>query len=94
MVGLLLCGCTAFANEPAPVVERAAAVAADHAPVTQVFDYVYDPGVFTALDFEMGKAAMAKIFGGEKGRCTAIAKTLPNGDTVVGRNMDFNITHN
>ena len=26
MVGLLLCGCTAFANEAAPVVEKTAAV--------------------------------------------------------------------
>lgn len=96
MVGLLLCGCTAFASETGNVEEARASVAvtADKVQVNQVFDYVYDPGVYNALDFELGKAALAKVFGGEGGKCTAVAKNLPNGDTVVGRNMDFYITHN
>ena len=97
MVGLLLCGCTAFASEAAPVVEKTAAVttvAADHAPAKQVFDYVYDLGVYTSLNEELGKAAVGNRFGNDSGKCTAVAKTLPNGDTVVGRNLDFYITHN
>lgn len=100
MIGLLLCGCTAFANEAAPAAETAkpaavaTVVAADHVPVTQVFDYVYDPGVYTSLNEELGKAAIAKGFGNDGGKCTAVATTLPNGDTVVGRNLDFYITHN
>ena len=52
---------------------------------------MYDPGVYTSLDFELGKDVVSKVF--DAGKCTAVAKTLPNGDTVVGRNMDFNITH-
>ena len=96
MVGLLLCGCTAFASETAPAAEKAAAVAAvaaDKVPVTQVFDYVYEVGVYTSLNEELGKEAVDIRFGSDSGKCTAVAKTLPNGDTVVGRNLDFYITH-
>lgn len=97
MLGLMLCGCTAFASESAPVVEKAAAVtavAADHVALNPLFDHVFDAGTYTSLDYELGKAGIAKGFGGDSGKCTAIAKVLPNGDTVVGRNLDFYITHN
>lgn len=94
MTALLLCGSTAFAND----LEKVEAIIpaelmGKNVQLNEVFDYVYDPGVYTSLNFELGKNVIAKIFGGEGGKCTAVAKTLPNGDTVVGRNMDFYITH-
>ena len=94
MLGLMLCGCTAFANGAADPLEAIipASDPKDNMQMNQVFDYVYDPGVYTSLDFELGKDVVGKIFGGKGGMCTAVAKTLPNGDTVVGRNMDFSIT--
>ena len=83
MVGLLMCSTAAFANEVAP----------DHVALKPIFDHVFDAGTYTSLNYEAGKAALAKGFGGDAGKCTAIAKTLPNGDTVVGRNLDFYVTH-
>lgn len=95
MLGLLLCGSTALVNAAEfeiasrfPVADTAQSV-----QLTEVFDYVYDPGVYTSLDYDIGKAVVSKIFGGSGGKCTAVAKTLPNGDTVVGRNLDFYITN-
>ena len=83
MMGLLMCGSVAFANEVAP----------DHIALKPVFDHVFDAGTYSTLNYELGKASLAKNFGGDGGKCTAVVKNLPNGDTVVGRNMDFYITH-
>ncbi len=47
--------------------------------------------VFTEIDYEKGLALDAEHFG--KYGCSAVAKVLPNGDMVVGRSMDLNVTN-
>ncbi len=47
--------------------------------------------VFTEIDYEKGLALDAERFG--KYGCSAVAKVLPNGDTVVGRSMDLNVSN-
>lgn len=96
LAALLICGSTAFAAESAnnPNSIMPPFDPKDNVQLNQVFDYVYDPGVYESLDFELGKKVVGQVFGGDGGKCTAVAKTLPNGDTVVGRNLDFYITHN
>ncbi len=93
MVGLLMCSTAVFANEAdnlnsiVPPFDPK-----DNVQLEQIFDYVYDTGIYESLDFELGKKVVGQIFGGDGGKCTAVVKTLPNGDTVVGRNLDFYIT--
>ena len=59
----------------------------------EVFDYVYDIGTFTSLDYEYATNYFAKEYDNWSGGCSAIAKTLDNGQTIVGRNMDLNISN-
>ena len=47
--------------------------------------------VFTEIDYEKGLALDAEIFG--KYGCSAVAKVLPNGDTIVGRSMDLGVSN-
>ena len=47
--------------------------------------------VFTEIDYEAGLALDAEHFG--RYGCSAVAKVLPNGDMVVGRSMDLNVTN-
>ena len=47
--------------------------------------------VFTKVDYEKGLALDAELFG--KYGCSAIYKTLANGDAVVGRSMDLYYSH-
>lgn len=61
--------------------------------LTQVFDYVFDAGTFTSLDYEYADEFYAEEYYNWGGGCSAIAKTLDNGDTIVGRNMDLNISN-
>ena len=59
--------------------------------LTEIFDYVYDAGVYTKLDEEYADRYFLKNYDNYSGACSAIAKTLDNGETIVGRNMDLNI---
>ena len=59
----------------------------------EVFDHVYDIGTFTSLDYEYANEYFAKENDNWGGGCSAIAKTLDNGQTIVGRNMDLNISN-
>ncbi|MDO4203124.1 MAG: linear amide C-N hydrolase [Selenomonadaceae bacterium] len=58
----------------------------------ELMDHVLDAGTFTELNYPVASGMAAKLFD-NWGRCSAVVKTLPNGDTVVGRNMDFFITN-
>lgn len=63
--------------------------------LTEVFDYVFDAGLYTELDYDFAEEYFLKEnynWGG--GGCSAIVKTLDNGQTIVGRNMDLNISNN
>ena len=61
--------------------------------LTKVFDYVYDIGTYTSLDYKYANEYFAKEYDNWGGGCSAIAKTLNNGQTIVGRNMDLNISN-
>ncbi len=47
--------------------------------------------VFTSVDYKAGLALDEKMFG--QYGCSAIVKTLPDGDTIVGRSMDLYYSH-
>lgn len=58
--------------------------------VTEVFDHVVDIGTYTEINYDYADEFFRRNFDGWVA-CTAVAKTLDNGDTVVARNMDLNI---
>ncbi|MDO4203557.1 MAG: linear amide C-N hydrolase [Selenomonadaceae bacterium] len=58
----------------------------------ELTDRVLDAGTYTELNYANAREMMAKTFD-KWGRCSAIAKTLSNGDTIVGRTLDFYITN-
>lgn len=59
----------------------------------EVFEYVYDAGTYTELDEDFADKYFLKNYDNYGGGCSAIAKTLENGQTIVGRNMDLNISN-
>ena len=56
-----------------------------------VFDHVMDAGTYTELDYALSEEVFARKMQLDGG-CSAIVKTLENGDTIVGRNMDLNFS--
>ena len=60
--------------------------------MTKVLDHVLDAGTYTSLNFEAVKSFMKNRSNGIGG-CSAIAKVLDSGETIVGRNMDLNISN-
>ena len=60
--------------------------------VTKLFDQVMDAGTYTELDYD-GAQEICAVNYDSWGGCTAVAKTLANGDTIVGRNMDLTISN-
>lgn len=61
--------------------------------VKEIFEYVFDAGTLTSLDYEFANEYMASVNDNYGGGCTAIAKVNSNGDTLVGRNLDLNISN-
>lgn len=61
--------------------------------VSEVYDRVFDAGTYTELDYEYASEFFEKNFDNYAGGCTAVAKVNAAGDTVVGRNMDLNISN-
>lgn len=59
----------------------------------QVFDYVIDLGTYSNLDYEYANNYFDSEYNNWGGGCSAIAKVLDDGDTIVGRNMDLNISN-
>ena len=62
-------------------------------PVQILYDYVVQAETITNLDYEFAKQSTINSADGWGGRCSAAAKVLPNGDMVVGRNMDYYISN-
>ena len=74
---------TASAQAPAAVVQ-----AATEKVKGKVWgSHVIELPVITEIDYEKGLADDNRLFG--QYGCSAIAKTLDNGDTIVGRSMDL-----
>lgn len=61
--------------------------------VDEVYEYVYDAGEYTELDYDNSSKFYAEQYDNWGGGCSAIAKQLDNGQTIVGRNMDLNISN-
>lgn len=64
----------------------------EHRDVTEIFEYVYDAGTYNELDYDFANKWFANEYDNYGGKCSAIAKNLDNGQTIVGRNMDLNIS--
>lgn len=60
---------------------------------SKVFEYVLDMGVFRAPDYKAAEAFIAQRHDKWGGLCSAAAATAANGDMMVGRNMDLNISN-
>lgn len=65
----------------------------ENIPVQILYDYVIQAETITKLDYEYAKQSMIQSTDGWDGRCSAAAKVLPNGDMVIGRNMDYYISN-
>ena len=61
--------------------------------VSKVSEGVYETEVFTSTYQKFNDWFLKYIFSGNPGGCSAVAKTLENGDTIVGRNMDFYVSN-
>lgn len=61
--------------------------------VNKVSEDVYETEVFTSTNQKFYDWFLRYVFSGNPGGCSAVAKTLENGDTIVGRNMDFYISN-
>lgn len=61
--------------------------------VTKLSEGVYETDVYTSTNQAFYDWFLKYIFSGNTGGCSAVAKTLENGDTVVARNMDFYISN-
>lgn len=61
--------------------------------VTKISEGVYETKVLTSTNQKFYDWFLKYVFSGNPGGCSAFAKTLENGDTVVARNMDFYISN-
>lgn len=63
--------------------------------IKKVFDSVFEVEEYTDIAIEESNAFFENHYDGWKfhGGCSAIVKTLSDGDTVTGRNMDLTISH-
>lgn len=61
--------------------------------MNKVSEDVYETEVFTSTNQKFYDWFLKYVFSGNPGGCSAVAKTLENGDTIVGRNMDFYVSN-
>lgn len=59
--------------------------------VTRICDHVLDAGVYPQADYAFAERFFAKGYS-VAGGCTAAAKVTDAGETLVGRNMDLNVS--
>ena len=78
---MLLCLCTACGQRDKKTALK------------EVYDHVFDTGTYTELDYDYAGEFFQKKFDNYAGGCTAVAKVNDAGDTIVGRNMDLNISN-
>ena len=63
-----------------------------HRDIKEIYEYVFDAGTYTDLDYKFADAYFKKEYDNYGGKCSAIAKVLDSGQMIVGRNMDLNIS--
>ena len=61
--------------------------------VEQIYDYVFDAGTYTDLDYEYAEQYFLDHYDNYGGGCTAVAKVNKAGEMLIGRNMDLNISN-
>lgn len=61
--------------------------------LNEISEKVYETKVITKTNQKFYDWFLKNIFSGNPGGCSATAKTLDNGETIVGRNMDFYISN-
>ena len=61
--------------------------------VNKVSEGVYETEVFASTNQKFNDWFLKYVFSGNPGGCSAVAKTLESGDTIVGRNMDFYVSN-
>lgn len=61
----------------------------------KIFNSVYETNEYNKLNYEYAEQFFKERYDGWKfhGGCTAVTKTLSNGDTITGRNMDLTISN-
>ena len=58
----------------------------------EVLDHVFDMGTYTRLDYKAAEKFFAEHNDNWGGGCSAVATVTDAGETLVGRNMDLNIS--
>ncbi len=87
LVLLVLVGCASVkTSDTAAVAENGNIMG------TVIGDHVIELPVITEIDYEAGYAKSKKLFG--QFGCSGIAKTLDNGETIVGRSFDLYYSNN
>lgn len=61
--------------------------------LNEISEDVFETGTITKTNQKLYDLFLDKIFCGNFGGCTAVAATLENGETIVGRNYDFYISN-
>lgn len=65
--------------------------------LTKIFDYVFDAGTYTSLDYKFAENFFAKRNDDWGGNCSAVFKMLNNAqgeqDVIVGRNLDLTLSN-
>ncbi|MCQ2609593.1 MAG: linear amide C-N hydrolase [Lachnospiraceae bacterium] len=59
----------------------------------KILNHVYELGVYKELDYNLAEEMCKNILDGWEGGCTAVARYTDDSKMIVGRNMDFYISH-
>lgn len=90
---LALGACGQKIVDPGPEKTTESSGQTEAAEPKKLFDYVYDLGTLTELDYEYANKYFQETYDNWGGMCTAVAKNLEDGTTLIGRNMDLNISN-
>lgn len=61
--------------------------------VKELEPYIFDTETITSIDYKFAEKYFAKLNDNWGGGCSCVAKVLPDGHMVLGRNMDLNISN-
>lgn len=89
----MLAGCGAVTAAKSLFGKVVSGAAREKRSLTAVFDHVYDAGTYTSLDYDFAESYFEREYDNYSGGCTAVAKVNSAGDTLVGRNLDLNISN-
>lgn len=61
--------------------------------IKEIEPYIFDTETYTELDYKYAEKFFAKTNDNWGGGCSCVAKVLPDGHMVLGRNMDLSISN-